>query len=131
MSHDVRCRPLEGQGLKDKSVTDRKTRVIDFHSHVVDPALLEVCGAHSVQTGFGLRPFPRRGDSSGKGEIYWRMADPLAHLEFMDKAGIDVAVISVSTVLQNTWWADSQADLRMTRQINDMIAAWTVSHPSR
>ena len=108
-----------------------KSKVIDFHSHVVDPNLLEVCGAHSVQTGFGLRPFPKRGDTSGKGEIYWRMADPVAHLEYMDRAGVDAAVISCSTVLQNTWWADPQTDAKMTRQINDMIAKWTVSHPSR
>lgn len=112
-------------------MTGDKTRVIDFHSHVVNTDLLDICGAHSVQTGFGLRPFPRRGDKSGKGEIYWRMADPAAHLEFMDKAGIDAAVISVSTVLQNTWWADPNADLQMTRQINDMIATWTTSYPKR
>ncbi len=108
-----------------------KVQVIDFHSHIVDPSLLDVCGAHSVQTGFGLRPFPRPGDASGKGEIYGRMADPKAHMEHMDKVGIDKAVISVSTVLQNTWWADPQADMRMTRQLNDLLATWTTNHPSR
>lgn len=105
--------------------------VIDFHSHIVHPDLLDVCGPHSVQTGFGQRPFPRPGDASGKGEIYGRMADPHAHLAHMDRVGIDRAVISVSTVLQNTWWADPQADARMTRQLNDLLAKWIAAHPSR
>ena len=112
-------------------MSDQKPRVIDFHSHIVVPELLEVCGAHSVQTGFGARPFPKKGDLSGKGDVYSRMADPTAHVEHMDKVGIDSAVISVSTVLQNTWWADPETDARMTRQINDMIAKWTILHPSR
>jgi aminocarboxymuconate-semialdehyde decarboxylase len=106
-------------------------RVIDFHSHVVDLRLLDTCGAHSVQTGFGQRQFPRPGDGSGKGEVYARMADPAAHIEHMDAVGIDASVISVSSVLQNTWWADAEADLRMTRQLNDMIADWTRLHPTR
>lgn len=104
---------------------------IDFHSHVVDLRLMDTCGAHSVQTGFGKRPFPRPGDGSGKGEVYSRMAAPAAHIEHMNATGIGASVISVSSVLQNTWWADADADLRMTRQLNDMIANWTALHPSR
>ena len=109
----------------------QKDRVIDFHSHVVDLRLLDACGAHSVQTGFGQRPFPRPGDGSGKGEVYARMADPLVHIDHMDAVGVDASVISVSSVLQNTWWADPKSDLQMTRQLNDMIADWTVRYPGR
>jgi len=105
--------------------------IIDFHAHVVDLRLLDVCGAHSVQTGFGRRPFPRPGDGSAKGQVYARMADPQVHIAQMDKAGIDASVISVSSVLQNTWWADADSDLRMTRQLNDMVADWTARHPER
>ncbi|HWM84019.1 MAG TPA: amidohydrolase family protein [Pseudolabrys sp.] len=109
----------------------RPNGIIDFHAHVVDLRLLDVCGAHSVQTGFGRRPFPRPGDGSTKGQIYSRMADPHFHIAHMDAAGIDASVISVSSVLQNTWWANAERDLQMTRQLNDMVADWTARHPKR
>lgn len=108
-----------------------QNRVIDFHSHVVDLRLLDTCGAHSVQTGFGQRPFPRPGDGSAKGEVYTKMADPLVHIAHMDATGVDAAVLSVSSVLQNTWWADPATDLQLTRQLNDMIADWTARYPDR
>jgi len=106
-------------------------KTVDFHSHVLDLSLLERCGPHSVQTGFGKRSFPRPGDASGKGETYARMANSRAHIDFMDRAGIDSSVISVSSVLQNTWWAKADADVAMTRQLNDMVAEWTSAYPDR
>jgi aminocarboxymuconate-semialdehyde decarboxylase len=109
----------------------RPNGIIDFHAHVVDLSLLDICGAHSVQTGFGRRPFPRPEDGSAKGQIYSRMADPHFHIAHMDAVGIDASVISVSSVLQNTWWAEAESDLQMTRQLNDMVADWTVRHPDR
>ncbi|MES2534799.1 MAG: amidohydrolase family protein [Pseudomonadota bacterium] len=105
--------------------------VINFHSHIIKPELLDVCWPHSVQTGFGARPSPRLDDPSGKGAVYARMADAAAHITYMDTYGIDATVISLSTVLQNSAWADADQDGAINHQINESIAQWVSQSPTR
>ncbi|UUZ62185.1 amidohydrolase [Polaromonas sp. P1-6] len=105
--------------------------VINFHSHVIEPALLDACFPHSVQTGFGARPSPKLDDPSGKGAVYAKMADPAAHIAYMDTYGIDATVVSLSTVLQNSAWADAAQDRSINRQVNELIAKWVGETPKR
>ncbi|MFM0619767.1 amidohydrolase family protein [Paraburkholderia nemoris] len=105
--------------------------IIDFHSHFIVPELLDACGRHSVQTGFGIRPFPVAGDPSGKGRIYSQMADIGAHIEWMNASGIDICVISQSTVLQSTAWADAAEDLSMCQIANRFAAEFSNRQPDR
>jgi aminocarboxymuconate-semialdehyde decarboxylase len=60
-----------------------------------------------------------------------RMFDPKAEIEDMDARGIDVSVVSSSTVLQGTSWADPETDLELCRRCNDQAAAWVARHPQR
>jgi aminocarboxymuconate-semialdehyde decarboxylase len=60
-----------------------------------------------------------------------RMFDPAAEIEDMDARGIDMSVVSASTVLQGTSWADPQTDLALCRRCNDQAAAWVARHPKR
>jgi aminocarboxymuconate-semialdehyde decarboxylase len=105
--------------------------VIDFHAHMLAPGLLDTCGPHSVQTGFGARAFPKPGDGGDKGAVYALMTDPDALVAAMDARGIDRCVVSVSTVLQRTSWAAAPDDARMTAQINDEVARWVGLYPNR
>ena len=58
-----------------------------------------------------------------------RMFDPRLEIEDMDARGIDMSVISSSTVLQGTSWADPQTDLDLCRRCNDQAAAWVARYP--
>jgi aminocarboxymuconate-semialdehyde decarboxylase len=59
------------------------------------------------------------------------MFDPRLEIEDMDARGIDLSVISSSTVLQGTSWADPQTDLELCRRCNDRIAEWVARYPGR
>ncbi len=49
----------------------------------------------------------------------------------MDARGIDVAVLTASTVLQGTSWADPQTDLELCRRCNATVAEWAAKYPRR
>jgi aminocarboxymuconate-semialdehyde decarboxylase len=59
------------------------------------------------------------------------MTDPQAQLADMDRLGIDVNVISASTVIQSTAWADAATALELERRANDRVAEWCALHPGR
>jgi len=60
-----------------------------------------------------------------------RMFDPKAEIEDMDARGIDMSVVSSSTVLQGTSWADAKTDLELCRRCNDQAAEWVAKYPKR
>jgi aminocarboxymuconate-semialdehyde decarboxylase len=62
---------------------------------------------------------------------YLRMTDPQAQLADMDRLGVDVNVISASTVIQSTAWADAATVLELERRANDRVAEWCALHPGR
>ena len=103
--------------------------VIDFHAHMLEPEVFKASTNKTVFTGFGATPAsaPRSGAQS----LMARMFDPLAEIEDMDARGIDIAVVSASTVLQGTSWADPATDLALCRRCNDQAADWVARHPRR
>ena len=103
--------------------------VVDFHAHMLEPEVFKASTNKTVFTGFGATPAsaPRPGAQ----QLMGRMFAPEAEIEDMDARGIDVSVVSSSTVLQGTSWADPQTDLALCRRCNDQAAAWVARHPKR
>jgi len=103
--------------------------VVDFHVHMLEPEVFKASTNKTVFTGFGATPAtaPRPGAQ----QLMGRMFDPGAEIEDMDARGIDMSVVSSSTVLQGTSWADPKTDLELCRRCNDQAAAWVAQHPKR
>ncbi len=103
--------------------------VIDFHVHMLEPEVFRASTNKTVFTGFGATPAsaPRPGAQ----QLMSRMFDPAAEIEDMDARGIDLSVVSASTVLQGTSWADPQTDLALCRRCNAQAAEWVARHPKR
>lgn len=103
--------------------------VIDFHVHMLDEQVFRACANKTVFSGFGANPVsePRPGTR----ELLMRMMNPEAVIEDMDARGIDVAVLTSSTVLQGTSWADPRTDLELCRRCNRTVAEWVEKYPQR
>ena len=101
--------------------------VIDFHVHIIEPSVLEATRDKNVFTGFGTRPPPQ----FGRGSIMREMTVAEAQVERMERAGIDRSVLTPSTVLQGSSWADPATDLDLCRRTNDSIADWVRRYPDR
>ena len=106
-----------------------RSQVIDFHVHMLERSVFEASTNKTVFTGFGATP--AKAPRPGTQQAVERMFDPLAIIEDLDARGIDVGVLSVSTVLQGTSWADPQTDLDLCRRCNDQAARWAADHPTR
>jgi aminocarboxymuconate-semialdehyde decarboxylase len=103
--------------------------IVDFHVHMLDERVFRASTNKTVFSGFGATPAtePR----PGARELLQRMMRPEAVLEDMDARGIDVAVLTASTVLQGTSWADPQTDLELCRRCNATVAEWAARYPRR
>jgi len=103
--------------------------VVDFHAHMLVKEVFAASTNKTVFTGFGASPAgaPRPGAQ----QLMGRMFDPVAEIEDMDARGIDVSVVSASTVLQGTSWADPATDLDLCRRCNDQAADWVARFPDR
>ena len=101
--------------------------IIDFHVHILEPDVFELTRDHNVFTGFGTRPPPE----FGRGPIYREMTVAEAQVERLERAGIDRCVLSASTVLQGSSWADAASDFDLCRRSNDFIAGWVRRFPDR
>jgi aminocarboxymuconate-semialdehyde decarboxylase len=103
--------------------------VVDFHVHMLVDEVFKASTNKTVFTGFGAAPAsaPRPGAQ----QLMRRMFDPAAEIEDMDARGIDVSVVSASTVLQGTSWADPQTDLALCRRCNEQAADWAARYPGR
>ena len=103
--------------------------VVDFHVHMLEPEVFKASTNKTVFTGFGATPAtaPRPGAQ----QLMGRMFDPKAEIEDMDARGIDMSVVSSSTVLQGTSWADAKTDLELCRRCNDQAAEWVAKYPKR
>jgi aminocarboxymuconate-semialdehyde decarboxylase len=102
---------------------------IDFHVHMLDEHVFRASTNKTVFTGFGANPVsePR----PGARELLTRMMRPEAVIEDLDSRGIDMAVITASSVLQGTSWADPQTDLDLCRRCNATAAEWEAKYPKR
>jgi aminocarboxymuconate-semialdehyde decarboxylase len=103
--------------------------VVDFHVHMLDEHVFKASTNKTVFTGFGANPVtePR----PGVRELLMRMMRPEAVLEDMDARGIDMAVITASSVLQGSSWAEPQTDLELCRRCNATAAEWQAKYPKR
>lgn len=101
--------------------------ILDVHVHTLAPQVFEVTRDHNVFTGFGTRPPP----DFGRGPVYREMTVVEAQIERMDRDGIDVSLLSASTVLQGSSWADPATDLDLCRRTNDHVSEWVRAHPRR
>lgn len=107
----------------------RLLKTVDFHVHMLEPHVLEASRNKTVFTGFGANPVdePR----PGARELMQRMMDATRIVEDLDARGIDMAVITSSTVLQGTSWAEPRTDLELCRRCNDTVAKWASRYPQR
>jgi len=103
--------------------------IVDFHVHMLDGHVFRASTNKTVFSGFGATPAtePR----PGARELLQRMMRPEAVLEDMDARGIDLAVLTASTVLQGTSWADPQTDLDLCRRCNATVGEWAARYPRR
>ena len=78
----------------------KKPIVVDFHAHILEPYVLKMAAGRTVTTGFGAQPEMPRSPGSRREQWYTQMMVPEAHIEGMSKMGVDMSVISSSTVIQ-------------------------------
>jgi aminocarboxymuconate-semialdehyde decarboxylase len=102
---------------------------IDFHVHMLDEHVFRASTNKTVFTGYGASPAnaPRPGAAA----LLQRMLRPETEIEDLDARGIDRAVVTSSTVLQGTSWADPRTDLELCRRCNDTVAGWAAKYPAR
>ena len=103
--------------------------VIDFHVHMLEREVFEASANRTVFTGFGA--MPAKAPRPGAQQLLERTFEPETVLADMDPRGIDMAVITSSTVLQGTSWADAALDLALCQRCNDQAADWVARYPRR
>jgi aminocarboxymuconate-semialdehyde decarboxylase len=104
--------------------------VVDFHAHMLEEEVSRYSAGRTVLSGFGMHGSAAARTSPGT-RMWAQMTDPAVRVADMDAAGIDVAVVSSSSVNQGTSWADPASDLAMSRRCNDRIAEWLQQSPDR
>jgi len=109
-----------------------KSPVVDFHAHVLHPAVYAKTISRNVISGFGLHKMEERPTpDSPRWPLFSKMVLPDVQLADMDARGIDHAVIATSTVSQSTFFADAGLAAELDRQANEGIADWVRMHPAR
>src|SRR5947207_4549082 len=104
----------------------------DVHTHHYPAAYFELIGRAGGDVSFATDP-------SGQRIIRYRgsrffgvtapMTDPALRLRDMDGAGVDVAILSLST--PNVFFADGTAQAPVARMVNDAYAEVIATHPER
>ena len=107
--------------------------IIDLHAHFVPPSFLEAIEEDGAPYGASLR---RDGGYptmlvAGRpyGPITRHFYETKARLVDMDKAGIDMQVLSLSPPM--VYWADAILGARLARLYNDELAAAVAGCPDR
>ncbi len=111
---------------------ESKTQVIDFHAHVLHPAVYARTINKNVVSGFGIRAMEERPTpDSPRWPLFSKMIMPDVQIADMDARGITHAVIATSTVSQSTFFADGALAGELDRQANEGIADWVRAYPDR
>ena len=105
---------------------------MDCHTHYYPPRYFETIRETPSEFSFGTDP-------TGRTIIRYRgarffgvtppMTDPDRRLEEMDRVGIDVEVLSLST--PNVFFADASGQPDVARMVNDGYAELCARHPKR
>src|SRR5262245_373613 len=98
--------------------------VIDFHTHMLDEELREICTSHNAITGFGQK-------QAAPSAALRKFLDPQLQIADMDERGIDMHVVFTGPVHMSTWWADPATADKLTRRMNDIVAGWVARYPKR
>lgn len=113
----------------------RRSLVIDFHAHVLDPEAVAFSRGHVVNTAApdftGVSEQAVAAWKKWRQSVDLKMVDPKARLPDMDKLGIDVQVLTPSLVHQYTYWADPETSLRMEQHTNNRVAEMVAAAPDR
>lgn len=106
---------------------------IDLHNHVIPPAVVDAIEATPDRYGTrivnkeGKRYFTVHGPLA---ELKREFYDTDAKVEWMDRAGLDIAAISVAPPIY-FYWLSADVGLEAARLANDGIAAMVAQQPSR
>jgi aminocarboxymuconate-semialdehyde decarboxylase len=107
-----------------------KPLVVDFHAHFLEQDVLERSQGKTVLTGFGTRQ-PATAGGAQRLVTLDKMLLPERQIEDMDRRGIDVDVITLSTVIGGTSWADPKTEAELVKRCNDRAAEWRAAYPQR
>lgn len=112
---------------------------IDFHAHFVLPEAAAFARPYKVTAANTQTPDDPRITKKARAEAAkkWgdvtrqRMQDFKVRLKVMDRAGIDIQVLSASLIVQYTYWAEPESSLRIERKSNDLLAEIIATAPHR
>lgn len=108
-----------------------ETKRIDFHAHILNHKLWDIGQDKNVLTGFGIREIPVEPGTRTFDE-FQLCFEADAQIAEMDRRGVDVHVISSSTVMQGTQWAAPAEEAELCRTMNDcMQHDWIDRYPDR
>jgi aminocarboxymuconate-semialdehyde decarboxylase len=96
---------------------------VDFHAHLIDPAVYGETQAWSV--------FAQTTDAARAASVLARMADIDGRIAAMDAMGVGTQILSSSLVHQCTYDAEPDDALRLDAEMNDTIARAVAAHPDR
>jgi aminocarboxymuconate-semialdehyde decarboxylase len=96
---------------------------VDFHAHLVDPAIYRETQVFSI--------FAQTTDPARAAAVIARMADLDARIAAMDAMGVAVQVLSSSLVHQCSYDAEPDTALRLDAAMNERIAQAAAKHPAR
>jgi aminocarboxymuconate-semialdehyde decarboxylase len=104
----------------------------DLHTHYYPPSYFERIRQAPGEFSFGTDPTGRtiiRHRGARFFGVTAAMTDPAQRLAEMDRVGIDVEVLSVST--PNVFFAEGAAQVEVARLVNDAYAELIAQHPKR
>jgi aminocarboxymuconate-semialdehyde decarboxylase len=104
----------------------------DLHTHYYPPAFFDLIRRTPGEFSFGADPTGRtiiRHRGARFFGVTPAMTDPAQRLADMDRVGIDVEVLSVST--PNVFFAEGAAQADVARLVNDAYAELIAQHPKR
>jgi aminocarboxymuconate-semialdehyde decarboxylase len=106
---------------------------IDLHNHVIPPTIVDALTRDPQRYGMGIeeKGGKRYFNNHGRlAELEPVFHDADAKVEWMDRAGIDIAAISVGPPIY-FYWLSADAGLEAARLANDGIAQMVARRPER
>jgi len=119
-----------GKGRKGYT---RKAKTYDLHNHVIPERVVQAIWRNPERYGTRIeeRAGKRYFDAHGRmAELLPEFCDVEAKIAWMDRVGMDVAVISPAPPIYFYWLAP-QAGIEIIRLANDGIAHMVAQHPDR
>ncbi|MDA0240486.1 MAG: amidohydrolase family protein [Proteobacteria bacterium] len=108
----------------------KKDITVDWHAHVMLEKAMEFTQDHIVVFNFKKKPRKAPISTGAHGGMVWG-PELDKRIKALDKAGIDVQVLSSSNVHQCCDWAPARDALRVHKLLNDTFAEMIQAHPDR